>query len=69
MPLGLIIAPPPPDREPRINQFVIRHRGAEKLEGHHLGNEGHASCLGSPTAELRCKDQDRGWITVVILFM
>jgi hypothetical protein len=35
-------------REPRINQSVIRHRGAEKLEGHHLGDEGHASCLGSP---------------------
>jgi hypothetical protein len=37
-----------PDREPRINQFVIRRRGAEKLEGHHLGDEGRASCLGSP---------------------
>jgi hypothetical protein len=34
----------PPEREPRINQFVIRCRGAEKLEGHHLGDEGHASC-------------------------
>jgi hypothetical protein len=30
------------------NQFVIRRRGAEKLEGHHLGDEGRASCLGSP---------------------
>jgi hypothetical protein len=30
------------------NQFVIRRRGAEKLEGHHLGEEGRASCLGSP---------------------
>jgi hypothetical protein len=29
-------------------QFVIRRQGAEKLEGHHLGDEGHASCLGSP---------------------
>jgi hypothetical protein len=32
----------------RINQFVIHRRGAEKLEGHHLGDEGRASCLGSP---------------------
>jgi hypothetical protein len=38
----------PPDQEPRINQFVIRRRGAEKLEGHHLGDEGRASCLWSP---------------------
>jgi hypothetical protein len=38
----------PPDREPRINPFVIRRRGAEKLEGHHLGDVGRASCLGSP---------------------
>jgi hypothetical protein len=38
----------PPDREPRRNQFVILRRGAEKLEGHHLGEEGRASCLGSP---------------------
>jgi hypothetical protein len=38
----------PPDREQRINQFVIRRRGAEKLEGHHLGDEGRGSCLGSP---------------------
>jgi hypothetical protein len=38
----------PPGREPRKNSFVIRHRGAEKLEGHHLGEEGRASCLGSP---------------------
>jgi hypothetical protein len=38
----------PPDRESRINQFVIRRRRAEKLEGHHLGDEGRASCLGSP---------------------
>jgi hypothetical protein len=37
-----------PDREPRINQFVIRRRGAEELEGHHLGDEGRASCLESP---------------------
>jgi hypothetical protein len=29
-------------------QFVIRRLGAEKLEGHHLGDEGRASCLGSP---------------------
>jgi hypothetical protein len=29
----------PPDREPRKNQFVIRRWGAEKLEGHHLGEE------------------------------
>jgi hypothetical protein len=31
-----------------MNQFVIRRRGAEKLEGHHLGDEGRASCLGFP---------------------
>jgi hypothetical protein len=33
---------------PHINSFIIRRRGAEKLEGHHLGEEGRASCLGSP---------------------
>jgi hypothetical protein len=37
-----------PLTESHINQFVIRRRGAEKLEGHHLGDEGRASCLGSP---------------------
>jgi hypothetical protein len=38
----------PPDREPHGIQLVIHRRGAEKLEGHHLGDEGRASCLGSP---------------------
>jgi hypothetical protein len=37
----------PPEREPHINSFVIRRRGVERLEGHHLGDEGHASCVGS----------------------
>jgi hypothetical protein len=37
-----------PLTESRINQFVILRQGAEKLEGHHLGDEGRASCLGSP---------------------
>jgi hypothetical protein len=44
-PLGLFIAP---DREPCKNSLVIRRRGAEKLEGHHLRGKGGASCLGSP---------------------
>jgi hypothetical protein len=29
-------------------EVVIRRRGAEKLEGHHLGDDGRASCLGFP---------------------
>jgi hypothetical protein len=62
-----------------MNQFIIRRQGAEKLEGHHLGDEGRASCLGSPsrrgnlawktTSELRSEDQNRGRAPVVILFM
>jgi hypothetical protein len=38
----------PQGQEPHINSFVICRRGAEKLEGHHLREGGHASCLGSP---------------------
>jgi hypothetical protein len=37
-----------PLTESHGSQFIIRRRGAEKLEGHHLGDEGRASCLGSP---------------------
>jgi hypothetical protein len=37
-----------PCQEPHINSIVIHSRGAEKLEGHHLGEEGRASCLGFP---------------------
>jgi hypothetical protein len=34
--------------EPHIITFIIRYRGAEKLEGHHYGEVGHGSCLGFP---------------------
>jgi hypothetical protein len=45
MSFGLFIAP---RQEPHINSFVICRRGAAKLEGHHLIEEGHASFLGFP---------------------
>jgi hypothetical protein len=31
-----------------VNPFAIHRRGAQKLEGHHSGEEGRASCLGFP---------------------
>jgi hypothetical protein len=37
-----------PRKVSRRNSFVIRRRGAEKLAGHHLEEEGRASCLGFP---------------------
>jgi hypothetical protein len=34
--------------KPYTLPFGIHRQGAEKLEGHHSGEEGRASCIGFP---------------------